>query len=49
MKLRDFCSSYERLYLPEKMFPGRKAVEVSFDNSDQEVQWLVFKIAMMID
>lgn len=29
------CSSYERQHLPEKMFPGKRAVEVSFDNSDQ--------------
>lgn len=31
------CSSYERWHLPEKLFPARRAVEGSFDNSDQEV------------
>lgn len=31
------CSSYEGQHLPEKMFPGRRAVEVSFDDSDQQV------------
>lgn len=33
----EICSSYERQYLPVKLFPGRSTVEVSSDNSDQEV------------
>jgi len=31
------CSSHERQHLQENTFPESRAVEVSFDNSDQEV------------